>query len=106
MLGFVPLHRELVGCSHDETPFVQGDRLGRLKPGTDGVVWKFAVRLIEDALPCIFSGQLHRCSKTVGDFSRARDVTSRLWKSQCGLDKRKKGRLVKQRKRGGRQGGS
>jgi hypothetical protein len=26
----------------------------------------------------------------VGDFSRARDVTSRVLKSQCGLDRRKK----------------
>jgi hypothetical protein len=46
------------------------------------VIWKFAVRLIEDALPCFFRGQLHRYSITVGDFSRARDVTGRVWKSQ------------------------
>ena len=66
---------------------VEGDRLGRLEPGPDGMVWKFAMRLVEDALPCFFSGQLHRYSKTVGDFSRARDVTGRVWKSQCGLDR-------------------
>ena len=56
VLGLVPLDGELVRRSDDETALVQGDRLGRLKPGPDRVIWKFAVRLIEDALPCVFSG--------------------------------------------------
>jgi hypothetical protein len=54
------------------------------------VVWKFAMRLVEDAFPCVFCGQLHRYSKTEGIFSRARDVTGEVLKSQSGLDSRKR----------------
>jgi hypothetical protein len=45
------------------------------------------MRLVENALPSVFSGQLHRYSKTEGIFSRARDVTGRVLKSQSGLDR-------------------
>ena len=68
MLGLIPFHGELIRRSDDETALIEGDGLRRLEPGTDRVVWKFAVRLIEDALPCVFGGQLHRYSKAVGDF--------------------------------------
>jgi hypothetical protein len=44
------------------------------------------MRLVENALPSVFSGQLHRYSKTEGIFSRARDVTGGVLKSQSGLD--------------------
>ena len=67
MLGLVPFYRELVRRADDQPPFVEGDRLGGLEPGPDRVIRKFAMRLVEDALPCVFCGQLHRDSKTVGN---------------------------------------
>jgi len=63
VLGLVPLHRELVRGADDEPPFVERDRLRGLQPGPDRVIRKFAVRLVEDALPGVFGGQLHRDSK-------------------------------------------
>jgi hypothetical protein len=56
VLRLVPLHRELVGRADDQPPFVEGDRFVRLEPGPDRVVRQFAVRFIEDALPCVFGG--------------------------------------------------
>jgi hypothetical protein len=48
--------------------------------------------LVENALPGVFCGQLHRYSKTEGIFSRARDVTGAIWKCQSGLDREKDGK--------------
>jgi hypothetical protein len=45
------------------------------------------MRLVENALPSVFCGQLHRYSKTEGIFTWARDVTGGVWKCQSGLDK-------------------
>jgi hypothetical protein len=89
MLRFIPLHCELIRCADDETTFIEGDSLRRLEPRSNSVVGKFAMCLIENALPSVFGGQLHRYSKTEGIISRARDVTGRVLKSQSGLDKRK-----------------
>jgi hypothetical protein len=90
VLGLVPLHRELIRRTDDEPPFIESDSLGRLEPRSYRVVGEFAMRLVENALPSVFCGQLHRYSKTEGIFSRARDVTGGVWKSQSGLDRRKK----------------
>src|SRR6476620_2112164 len=89
MLGFIPLHRELIRRANDETSFIESDSLGGLEPRTYRVVGKFVVRFVENALPGVFRGQLHRYSKTEGIFSRARDVTGGLFKCQSGLDRRK-----------------
>src|SRR3954469_7594861 len=89
MLRLVPLHRELVRRPDDQATLIERDCLGGLEPRPDGVVGKFAMRLVEDALPGVFCGQLHRYSKTEGIFSRARDVTGGVLKSQSGLDKGK-----------------
>jgi hypothetical protein len=68
VLRFIPFHRELVGCPDDQAALIKGDRLSGLKPRPDRVVWKFAMRLVEDALPCVFCGQLHRYSENGRDF--------------------------------------
>jgi hypothetical protein len=100
VLGLVPLHGELVGRPDDEATLVQGDCLGGLEPRPDGVVGKFAMRLVENALPSVFCGQLHRYSKTEGIFSRARDVTGGVWKSQSGLDRGKRAEKAERTERG------
>ena len=67
VLRLVPFHRELIRRADDQAALIEGDCLRRLQPGPDRVVRKLAMRLIEDALPCVFCGQLHRYSNAVGD---------------------------------------
>jgi len=67
VLGLVPLHRELIRRADDQAALIEGDGLSGLQPGPDRVIRKLAMRLVEDALPCVFCGQRHRGSKTVGD---------------------------------------
>jgi hypothetical protein len=62
VLLLVPLDRELVGGTDDQATFVERDGLGRVEKAPDGMIWKFATRLIDDALPCFLGGQLRRCS--------------------------------------------
>jgi hypothetical protein len=67
MLGLVPFDGKLIRRTDDQATLVEGNRLGGLQPSPDRMIRKFAMRLVKDALPCVFCGQLHRDSKTVGD---------------------------------------
>src|SRR4029079_10541630 len=78
VLGFVPFHGKLVWRPDDQPPLVEGYGLGGLEPRANRVVGKFAMSFVENALPGVFGGQLHRYSKTEGIFSRARDVTGEV----------------------------
>ena len=66
--GFAsPLATELIRGADDQPPLIERDGLGGLQPRPDRMIRKLTVGLIENALPCVFGGQLHRTSKTVGD---------------------------------------
>ncbi len=52
VFGFVPFDRELIRRPYDETPLIEGDRLGGLEPRSDGVIWKLSMGGLEDSLPC------------------------------------------------------
>jgi hypothetical protein len=63
VLGLVPLYGKLVGGPDDQTALVEGYGLSGLEPRANRVVGKFAMRFVENALPGVFGGQLHRYSK-------------------------------------------
>ncbi len=54
MIGLVPLGGELVRGRHDQAPVFEGYGFSRLEPGTDDLVRKLMVGLIEDPLPDLF----------------------------------------------------
>ena len=54
MIRLIPLGGELVGSGHDQTPVLEGHGFGGLKPGTDDLIRKLVIGLIEDPLPDFF----------------------------------------------------
>ena len=84
VLGFVPLHGELVGHAQDQPVVLERDRLGGLEPGLEILLGDFAPGVVQNACPGFFGRQLHADFVSLialGMFWGRRSYGS-MWKSQ------------------------
>src|SRR5665213_1815937 len=61
VLGVVPIRGELIGAADVDCPVVHGQRLSRLEPRLERLLWELLLGTIEQAAPSFVGGERQEC---------------------------------------------
>jgi len=59
MFGVIPVSGELIGSSYKDGAAFNGQGLGRLKPGLEGLIGEFLSCTIKEAFPNFYGAERH-----------------------------------------------